>query len=148
MALRFVVLHHTGWPGRPDHYDLLLQTEAGESDFDLVLKTFASLTDEFPDGRSHSDTKARGVESGDPAHKANLLKLLTDHRRAYLTLEGPLSDNRGAVTRVDGGSFEFLGAPDPGWQAPRFTLGGEKLKGDFRLRHMGGGIYSFERLKR
>jgi hypothetical protein len=49
---------------------------------------------------------------------------------------------------MDEGTFEFLGAPDPGFQALRFKLSGTKLNGDYRLRHMGGGIYSFERLKR
>lgn len=146
--MRFVVLHHTGWPGRDDHYDLLLQTEPGTGEHDLVLKTFASLTDEFPDGRSHSDTRARGLASGDPNAQTNLLRLLQDHRRAYLTLEGALSAGRGCVKRMDEGTLEWLPCSEPPVQELRFALAGAKLKGPFRLRHMGGGLYSFERLKR
>jgi len=145
--MRFVVLHHTAWPGRGDHYDLMLQMEAG-ADGDPVLKTFATLTNEFPDGKSHSDTRARGAASGDPSAQTNLLRLIDDHRQAYLSHEGPLSGGRGAVARVEEGALEFLAPPDPVLQEYRFRLGGKKLKGTFRLRHMGNGIYSFERLKR
>lgn len=146
--MRFVLLHHTGWPGRDDHYDLMLQMEEGAGEFDPVLKTFASLTDECPDGRSHADSRARGAAAGDPSAQTNLLRLIADHRRAYLTLEGPLSGGRGCVTRVDEGDFAWIDPPDESLQQLRFTLMGAKLKGDHRLRHMGGGIYSFERLKR
>lgn len=146
--MRFVLLHHTGWAGRADHFDLMLQMEAGEDDSDPVLKTFASLTDAPPDGKSHSDTRARGAASGDPNSETNLLRLIDDHRRAYLTLEGPLSGNRGQVARVDEGTLDWLEAPDTALQLLRFKLDGRRLKGSYRLRHMGGGIYSFERLKR
>ena len=47
--MRFVILHHTGWPGRADHYDLMIQTAAGKDDDDRVLKTYSTLTDVFPD---------------------------------------------------------------------------------------------------
>jgi hypothetical protein len=32
-------------------------------------------------------------------------KQLPDHRKAYLTYEGPVSENRGCVTRFDAGSY-------------------------------------------
>jgi len=145
--MRFVVLHHTAWPGRGAHYDLMLQMEHGGDD-DPVLKTFASLTDEFPDGKSHSDTRARGAASGDPSSQTNLLQLINDHRQAYLTHEGQLSGGRGTVARIEAGALEFLAPLDPLLQEYRFRLAGKKLQGAFRLRHMGNGIYSFERLRR
>ena len=31
-----------------------------------------------------------------------------DHRLVYLDYEGPISDNRGSVTRFDSGSFDWI----------------------------------------
>ena len=59
--MRYVVLHHTGWRGHPDHYDLLLELAAGRA----KLKTFSTLQDTFP-------------------AQASELKLIRAHRRAYL----------------------------------------------------------------
>ena len=70
--MRFVVLHHTDWPGHADHFDLLLQPEHGKSDDDAVLKAFATTNDEFP------------------AQETAMLKRLPDHRRAYLVYQGPV----------------------------------------------------------
>ncbi|MCZ7647682.1 MAG: hypothetical protein M5U26_20905 [Planctomycetota bacterium] len=146
--MRFVVLHHTGWPGHDDHYDLMLQTEPGAGDADAVLRTFASLTDEFPDGRSHADARQRDASATGPDARANLLRLIDDHRRAYLNLEGGLSGGRGRVERIDAGELAWLQPPDADSLLFRFELSGARLKGGFRLRHMGGGIYAFERLRR
>lgn len=145
--MRFVVLHHTGWPGRGDHYDLMLQLEDGADDDDPVLRAFATLSDDFPDGISHSDTRARGGTAGIDA-QINLLRMLDDHRRAYLAHEGPLTGNRGSVQRVEAGDVIFAAPPGPGTQDLRFELQGTRLRGGFRLRPMGSGIYAFERLKR
>lgn len=81
MNLRYAILHHTGWRGHDDHYDLLLQTEAGGSDNDRVLATYSTLNDEFP---------ADGV----------LFKKNKPHRRIFLNYEGPLTEKRGRVRRV------------------------------------------------
>ena len=146
--MRFVVLQHTAWPGHAPHFDLMLQMEAGADDRDLVLKTFATLTDEFPDGKSHADARARNAAAGNPVAQTNLLRLLADHRRAYLSFEGALSGGRGQVVRVEEGELVYRCAPDTGLQELRFHLQGRKLKGDYRLRHMGGGTYVFERMRR
>ena len=37
---------------------------------------------------------------------------LLDHRKAYLDYEGPISGNRGSVSRVDRGDFELVEATD------------------------------------
>lgn len=124
--MRFAVLHHTGWPGRPDHYDLLLQYADGDDDNSAVLKTFATLRDEFP---------ATHVQ----------LKKIADHRRAYLELQGELSGGRGHVTRVDGGDLRFISIPGDTWQDVRFELHGEKLRGNFRLHCAHGTNYILER---
>jgi hypothetical protein len=125
--MKFVVLHHTGWPGHCDHYDLMLQVEARQSDDDRVLKTFSTQADVFP-------------------VPPVLLKKNVDHRRAYLKFEGEASDGRGRVERVDAGEFHFLDAPDAIWQNVRLELFGNRLKGRFLLRCTGADEFSFEQL--
>jgi hypothetical protein len=122
--MRYVVLHHRAWPGRSDHYDLLLQVAAGADDDARVLKAFATLDDRFP-------TAAR-------------LRQQRDHRRRYLHYEGPVTGGRGRVERVDEGSVRFLGAPE----RLAFRLAGARLRGTFRLRALGGGLYALERAAR
>jgi len=146
--MRYVIHHHTAWPNRPDHYDLMLELEAGADPEDLALKTFASLRDLFPSGVSHSDTRSRAGQTGGPTEEVNLLRLINDHRRAYLDYQGPVSRGRGQVQRADAGTFELLRPLDPGLQEIYLRCAGGKLSGDFRLRHMGQGVYSFERLQR
>jgi hypothetical protein len=87
--LRFAVLHHTGWVGRSDHFDLLLQLRDATDHEARVLKAFATVADTFP-------------ESG------LALQPLEDHRKLYLNFEGPLSMGRGSVIRVDSGSLEWV----------------------------------------
>jgi hypothetical protein len=150
--MRYVVLHHTAWPGRPDHYDLLLQAAPGLDDDARILKAFATLGDRFP-------TAAKPGASASPASQAvgerpqvpsargpadqpvNLLRRQRDHRRRYLRYEGPVSGGRGRVARVDEGSARFIGAPDE----LTFRLAGARLRGMFRLRELAGGLYALER---
>lgn len=121
--MRFAVLHHIGWPGHADHFDLLLQSAEGRADDDTVLKAFA--TEEFP---------------APPC----LLRLLPDHRRAYLTYEGPVSSGRGRVQRVDEGHAAFILPWEPDALEMYFQLSGLKLSGHFLLRRVEPEVYSFE----
>ncbi|HYF51018.1 MAG TPA: hypothetical protein VEJ63_16515 [Planctomycetota bacterium] len=116
--LRFVVLHHRDWLGHADHYDLMLQKSEGSSDDAAVLATYSTTTDVFPTGSNQR------------------LIVNHDHRRAYLTFEGPLSQNRGRVERVDSGILEWL---DP--QTVR--LSGSRLAGTFQLKPADGGSVTF-----
>jgi len=118
--LRFVVLHHTGWAGHADHFDLMLQKEEGSSADSLVLATYSTAADEFPAG------------SGE------LLFPNHDHRRAYLAFEGPLAQQRGTVQRADAGGLEWLGGN-------RFRLDGPRLAGDFHLEPQPGNVVKFVR---
>jgi hypothetical protein len=80
MSLRFVILHHTGIP--LPHFDLMFEPSEG-----AMLSTFR-------------------FSKWPLTHPAAIEKL-PDHRRDYLTYEGLLSDNRGTVKRVAGGTFHF-----------------------------------------
>ena len=124
--------HHTGWPGHPDHYDLMLQAGGSEGAPPEVraLMTFATVSDEFPAGREACPSELRAILS---------------HRLAYLTFEGPVSGGRGSVRRADSGDLTWLPAPEAVPGDLRFRLGGERLSGTFRLRRIGEGTHSLER---
>jgi len=81
---QFVILRHTMPKGseRPSHFDLMLELEG-------ALLTWA--LDELP-------TK----NMPQPARE------LPPHRLAYLTYEGPISNNRGHVVKIAKGSIEWL----------------------------------------
>lgn len=61
---------------------------------------------------------------------------LPDHRKAYLTYEGPLTKDRGEVSRVEEGACEILAKAADAW---RFRLKGAQLTGEFELRSDGDG---------
>ncbi|HLX62095.1 MAG TPA: hypothetical protein VKX17_12510 [Planctomycetota bacterium] len=127
--MRFVVLHHTAWPGHADHYDLMLQAEIGSSDDARVLKTWATAGDEFPGG----------------APATELLKL-PDHRLIYLHYEGWLSNGRGHVSQADAGELVFLKEFEEA--APKkwaFQLRGSRLSGEFSLLPSADAVYLFEK---
>jgi len=93
---RFAILAHD-WP--TPHFDLLL--EKGD-----VLKTW----------RLAAEPGQRGVRA-DP---------VDDHRLFYLEYEGPISGDRGTVSRWDAGTYEMITQDCDRWW---FELYGEKLKG-------------------
>jgi hypothetical protein len=60
---------------------------------------------------------------------------MLDHRRLYLDYEGPVSGDRGSVTRWDGGTFE--------WEVSEvdriaLRLRGARLRGVFHLERLHG----------
>jgi hypothetical protein len=79
---RFVILRHEGRdPEQPSvHWDLMLESGA-------ILRTWALAA--FP-----------------TAGESTAAEQLPDHRLHYLDYEGPISGNRGTVTRWDRGTFE------------------------------------------
>jgi hypothetical protein len=86
MPRAFVIILHTGCG--PEHYDLMLEMlEAGEA-----LATWR-LERDCLDLRPGEALAARK---------------LPDHRRAYLSHQGPVSGGRGRVTQVHAGTYETL----------------------------------------
>ncbi len=80
---RFVVLHHCFLDGkREDHFDLMLEQKSN-------LATWA--IGKIPDlGESVSARR------------------LPDHREVYLDYEGPISGDRGSVSRVISGTYQVI----------------------------------------
>ena len=103
---RFVILQHETPRGyaRPRHWDLMF--EQGES-----LLTW-SVEDEPQVG-----TSLRAEQ-------------LPDHRRKYLDYEGPVSDDRGTVSRWDSGTYELRTENDGDLT---LTLAGERLRCEVTL---------------
>jgi hypothetical protein len=101
--LRFVVLEHAAPQGT--HWDFMLETQE-------ALATWA--LDQPPDSAPQVAAKA-----------------LPDHRKAYLDYEGPVSGDRGSVTRWDRGTYQ-LRRHDLDEIA--IVLSGETLLGEVTLR--------------
>jgi len=104
MPLHYVILHHTGFGD--EHWDLML--ESGD-----VLHTW-----QLPQ------------EPTSPADLPMPARRIGDHRKAYLSYEGPVSGGRGQVRRCDAGSLDWL-KNDVG--RFDFTLLGGRLRGFFSL---------------
>jgi len=104
---RFVLLWHETPAGfaRPPHWDLML--EAGSH---LRCWALAAAPDETPQ---------QSVEA------------LADHRLTYLDYEGPISGERGAVSRHDQGEYQSLVDEV---QEVRVLLRGQRLRGTLTLR--------------
>jgi hypothetical protein len=99
---RYVILRHDSPQG--EHFDFML--EAGD-----VLKTWALPR-----------PPQAGIEMDCDA--------LADHRLAYLDYEGPISGERGDVTRWDRGTYTLERQNSAEWAV---TLAGERLTGQATL---------------
>ena len=108
--MRFVILRQEMPPGaaRGSHWDFMLEREG-------VLRTWA--IDELPS--KGQTVAARG---------------LPDHRPAYLDYEGPITGNRGSVTRYDRGEYDLL---DETPERVGIELRGETLQGKLVLTRAG-----------
>jgi hypothetical protein len=99
---RFVVLRHE--PGeqsqRPLHWDFMIEVGAALSTWALTSEPAVDLS--IP------------------------VQALADHRLAYLDFEGPISADRGSVTRWDGGTYRIVSQ-----SADRLALelAGRRLRG-------------------
>src|SRR5262245_50076198 len=107
---RFVVLRHECSAGyeRPSHWDFMLQCGA-------VLRTWALL--QSPDCAEPQPGEA-----------------LPDHRTDYLTYEGPISGNRGTVSRWDEGTFETISSMESNADVLELNLQGGILRGRVTLQ--------------
>jgi hypothetical protein len=103
---RFVVLYHEMPAGdrHQSHFDLMLERGA-------VLRTF---------------TLPRWPASSESVP----CEPLADHRLAYLSYEGPISGNRGQVTRHDSGEYDLI-TDSPGKLV--LSLRGQRLRGTLTL---------------
>ncbi len=106
MLEAFVILEHSGC-GRV-HYDLMLS-----------------------DGRVLATWRCEDNPTEITPGRTILTQKIQDHRLDYLTIEGPIGRNRGAVNQTDTGRYELIPAAELRWE---FQLNGGKLRGRFELR--------------
>jgi hypothetical protein len=104
---RFVILHHVlaAESPRPSHWDFMLEWPG-------ALRTWAL------DMPPSSNQEIHALQ-------------LEDHRPIYLTYEGPVSGDRGHVTRLDGGEYQLISSDDCGMV---LELRGSQLRGVVRLQ--------------
>jgi hypothetical protein len=109
---RFVLLRHECPPefGKSSHWDLMLEDDG-------VLLTWSLLELPTPGGRATVATR------------------LENHRLAYLDYEGPLSGQRGSVSRVDAGEFQWIERTE---QQIVASLAGGELQGTLTAQSVGG----------
>ncbi len=93
---RFVLLHHECPPGsvKLSHWDFMLAVEGVLWTWELRELPAAWLV---ADGETASGN-----------HDPVVASRLVDHRVAYLDYEGPLTKDRGNVSRIASGEFEIL----------------------------------------
>jgi hypothetical protein len=110
-------------------------------------KPFVILQHILPDGSEHWDL---GIDQGETLATWQLLqdpallasgrlqavpaRRIADHRRAYLDYEGPVSGNRGQVTRVERGYCRVVDRRPDCW---RVRLTGSVLIGIFEIIAVG-----------
>jgi hypothetical protein len=109
---RFVVLRHEFPAGhsRAAHWDLMFE-------WGQVLRTWAVPEEPF-------------------SAKGTVAEALADHRRAYLDYEGPVSGDRGTVTRWDAGEYRLKCSTDSRLEA---VLLGQRLRGRLTIEAEEGG---------
>ncbi|HOB73258.1 MAG TPA: DNA polymerase ligase N-terminal domain-containing protein [Phycisphaerae bacterium] len=115
LVRQYVILRHVQSEG--PHWDLML--DQGET-----LATWQLAAD-----------PAALAEKNSPA--VIPARRIADHRRAYLTYEGPVSRGRGHVTRIDSGTYELTRQDQTGWG---IRLNGILLKGDFWISPLDGQV--------
>ena len=109
--LRYVVLRHEGVAD--PHFDLMLELAE-----DQALATWRCPVW--------------------PLTKRVRITRLPDHRREYLTYEGPVSGDRGRVSRVEAGTYQMKGDPafnsGERWNWDVFWLDVDSAEGGVLLR--------------
>ena len=118
---RFVLLRHELPPTSeiPAHWDLMLEQNGA-----LLTWRLDEIQPEW--ALVSRDAVAERV----PKAPTSALQL-PNHRLAYLAYEGPVSDNRGQVARIDAGAYDMIEQT-----ADRLacTFHGQLLTGEFTLR--------------
>jgi hypothetical protein len=109
---RFVLLYHDCPPdfARTSHWDLML--ELGDS---LATWAMMELPGRWIDARAR--TAERCPDCATVVASDNVAaERLSDHRVAYLDYEGPVSGDRGNVTRIASGEYELLARDAAHWE--------------------------------
>ena len=115
---RFVLLYHECPPSfsKPSHWDFML--ERGDV---LLTWELCGLPSAWADPPINNVTSVPAVR-------------LEDHRPAYLDYEGPLTEDRGSVSRYDEGDYQLQHEDG---ELLLVRLQGKKLQGNVELKRSG-----------
>jgi hypothetical protein len=113
---RFVILRHDlpATAPRPSHWDLMFETGA-------KLRTWAIGVEPDLSVDAHAEP-------------------LANHRLEYLEYEGPVSGDRGTVTRWDAGQYELIEDVEDRWVV---SVHGQRLTGRIAIVRQAGDAYSW-----
>jgi bifunctional non-homologous end joining protein LigD len=114
--MRFVVHHHVGHPSEPEHYDLMIEQEEALATWRLSSEYMAALL------------------RREDAHATKI----SDHRKRYLSYQGPISCDRGMVKIVDSGNYECVLESE---NTIVLWMHGEKLSGTIIIAKQKGNAY-------
>jgi hypothetical protein len=119
---RFVLLYHACPAGLPrsSHWDLMLEQEE-------ILRTWAlvQLPCDWISAAAQSEASPQPADTNTVSAEP-----LGDHRLAYLDYEGPLSEDRGHVTRVEAGTYASVEQTPDRWDV---SIVGRELRGRITL---------------
>ncbi len=116
--MKFVIHHHTGNPREEAHYDVMIESYEAL----LTWRISESAMKKLLEGKEVSASR------------------IADHRKAYLTYEGPISCDRGVVKIMDCGTYTPQGCDN---NVTRYTLAGNVFHGMLITKKAHGHNYSF-----
>ena len=138
---RFVLLRHEcdDSLGNRSHWDFMLEREEGLLATWSLYKLPKAWQSSTENTQVNEKAAAGQRPAGESAQASPISETLGatqrhDHRIVYLDYEGPISGNRGFVTRIDQGTYESLNISEDKW---RVKLNGDMVVGQVELaRHL------------
>ena len=116
--MKFIIHKHTDHNNEEDHFDFMLETEDSLLTW-RINKLDISLLDK-------------------PGELVTLK--LKNHRKEYLSFEGPISCNRGFVEIYDQGNYSIINENQENY---KIKLSGEKLTSTIIIKELSVGSYMF-----
>jgi hypothetical protein len=139
---RFVLLYHDCPEDspRPSHCDLMLEADGSLRTWaitELPCSWRATLGAIAGSNRREGKAPAEPAAIAFTSEQALIAERLADHRLAYLVYEGPISNNRGTVRRLDFGTYSTIEEFADRWIV---NLAGHSIRGRLSLlRYPGEG---------
>jgi hypothetical protein len=123
---RFVILFHDCPTDSPSssHFDLMLESNG-------VLRTWAIAAPPCSWGATAGLPSSANAALSESVAATQL----PDHRLDYLDYEGPVSGDRGKVSRIDAGEFV---SREEATDLLVVTLSGERIRGQLKLARVAG----------
>ncbi|NOX58135.1 MAG: hypothetical protein GXP29_04665, partial [Planctomycetes bacterium] len=120
--VRFVILHHQ--PNHREHSDSASSDPPKHFDehWDLMIEINETLAT-WQLQQNPLTNKSTPIAA----------KQIANHRKAYLDYEGPISQGRGKVQRIEQGRCEIIKTKPTRWL---LNLEGNQLNGQYKLRHV------------